>query len=168
MLNRRTLLMAGAALPLAAFLGGCAHPQRIGLGETEESVRAALGEPASRMKLADGTVRLVYSRQPMGQEVWWMYFDRNGRYIRLENAMTEKAFSLTKPGVTTRAEVLQLFGPCAQEYDLKLFDQSALMYRFQSPDVGDAGVWFQFNRQNILTEWGVTEDPWRSHFHFRS
>ncbi len=160
MLSRRKCLMAAAAVPLTAVLGGCAHPQLLDFGLQESDVRAKLGEPDSRTVLEDGTVRLVYSHQPMGQEVWWLFFDRDGRYVKLESAMNEEHFALAEAGKTTEAQVRLLFGKCAQEYDFRLLDQTALMYRFEDDSRRAMAVWFQFDRSGILTEWAVTDDPW--------
>ena len=66
----RALLGACCA---AAMLAGCAHPQLIDMGQTEEFVTAELGEPNAKTPMPDGTVRWTYSSQPFGQQVWWLF-----------------------------------------------------------------------------------------------
>ena len=112
MLSRRTLLKLVAAGAVPAFaLCGCAHPQMIDLGSTESQVVEKLGKPDSITAMPDGTTRYTYSLQPEGQEVWWMFFDKNGRFVKREQALVEENFyRLIKPGKTTIADVYRLFG----------------------------------------------------------
>ena len=103
MLSRRTLLKLVAAGAVPAFaLCGCAHPQMIDMGSTESQVVEKLGKPDSITAMPDGTTRYTYSPQPEGQEVWWMFFDKNGRFVKREQALVEENFyRLIKPGKTT-------------------------------------------------------------------
>ncbi len=164
MLTRRSFGKLGAAASLALLgLAGCAHPQMIDPGSTEEQVAAKLGQPDSRVVLPDGTVRLTYSLQPMGQEVWWMFFDRNGRFTKCEEILNEEHFSLVQPGKMKISDVHQMFGHCAQVYHFKFLKQSAYMYRWQSAGFGPMAFWVQYNDSDqVVTEWTVSEDPWRS------
>ena len=108
MLSRRTLLKLVAAGAVPAFaLCGCAHPQMIDLGSTESQVVEKLGKPDSITAMPDGTTRYTYSLQPEGQEVWLMFFDKNGRFVKREQALVEENFyRLIKPGKTTIADCL--------------------------------------------------------------
>ena len=50
-----------------------------------------LGAPDSRMEFEDGSSILVYSMQPFGKEVYWMRFDKDGKYIGKERTMNEES-----------------------------------------------------------------------------
>ncbi len=145
----------------AFFLGGCSHPQLVDLGATEAQVVAQIGPATARKVMPDGTVRLMYNRQPMGQEVWWMFFDASGRYIRLEQALTYENFTKIIPGKTTQKEVDEMFGKCAETFDFKLLNQSAYMYRYVGDFSRDMALWVQFDRKGIVTEWSISDDPWK-------
>ena len=161
MLSRRTLLKLVAAGAVPAFaLCGCAHPQMIDLGSTESQVVEKLGKPDSITAMPDGTTRYTYSLQPEGQEVWWMFFDKNGRFVKREQALVEENFyRLIKPGKTTIADVYRLFGHCTKIFDFKLLNQSAYMYRFQDASRSDVVLWVQYGRDNVVTERTISEDP---------
>ena len=133
-------LKVGTFLTVALILGGCAHPDLIDLGEPEATVVSELGTPDSKMVQPDGSFILVYSMQPFGQEVYWMRFDKDGRYVGKERVMNEEHFKLVVPGKHTKADVYQMFGRCAQEYEFRLQDQTAFMYRFE--DVGSMDMAF--------------------------
>ena len=71
----------GLAAMSALALSGCAHPDLIDPGASEVTVVNELGAPDSRMEFKDGSSILVYSMQPFGKEVYWMRFDKDGKYI---------------------------------------------------------------------------------------
>lgn len=149
-------ILAASALVLV----GCAHPDLIKTGTSEIAVVNELGAPDSKMSHADGSFTLVYSMQPFGKETYWMNFDKNGNFIGKEKTMNEEHFKLVVPGKHTKADVYQMFGHCAQEYDFKLQNQTAYMYRFND-DVGMAmAFWAQFDTDGVVTETAVTQDPW--------
>lgn len=148
----------------ALVLVGCAHPDFIEVGQTAQEVRAELGDPDGKVSNADGSFVLVYSDQPFGQEVWWMHFDSKGRFLKKERALNEEHFRLIVPGQHTKAQVLQMFGRCAQEYTFHLIDEHAFMYRFEEASGMDMAWWVQFNEQNVVTETAVTQDPWDNDF----
>ncbi|MBO7173964.1 MAG: hypothetical protein J6V64_06540 [Burkholderiaceae bacterium] len=150
------LTVAAAALVLV----GCAHPDFIKVGQADHEVQTELGIPDGKLVSADGSFVLVYSDQPFGQEVWWMHFDSNGRFVKKERALNEDHFKLVVPGQHTEAQVRQMFGRCAQEYTFHLIDEYALMYRFEEAGGMDMAWWVQFNQQGIVTETAVTQDPW--------
>lgn len=156
----------GLAVMSALALIGCAHPDLIDPGASEVTVVNELGAPDSRMEFEDGSSILVYSLQPFGKEVYWMRFDKDGKYIGKERTMNEEHFKLVIPGKHTRQDVYKMFGHCAQEYEFRLQDQTAYMYRFDD-DVGmDMAFWVQFDRQGVVTETAVTQDPWDNDWEF--
>ena len=70
------------AVGAVAVLSGCAHPQLVEMGQTQEDVIAYLGEPQAKTPMPDGTVRFTYSVQPFGQQVWWLFIDPKRTYRR--------------------------------------------------------------------------------------
>ena len=66
------------ALSVVGVLAGCAHPQLVSMGETQQEVIAYLGEPHAKTQMPDRTTRLTYSAQPYGQ----VDLHRSGRYRR--------------------------------------------------------------------------------------
>ena len=108
----------GLAAMSALALIGCAHPDLIDPGASEVTVVNELGAPDSRMEFKDGSSILVYSMQPFGKEVYWMRFNEDGKYVGKERTMNEEHFKLVIPGKHTRQDVYNMFGHCAQEYEV--------------------------------------------------
>lgn len=145
---------------LAATLVGCAHPDFIKPGQTDVEVVTEWGVPDGKLLAPDGSFVLVYSDQPFGQQVWWMHFGPDGRFVKKVPALDEDHFKLVIPGRHTKADIKQMFGRCAQEYTFHLIDEDAFMYRFEEVGGMDMAWWVQFNQQGVVTETAVTQDPW--------
>lgn len=145
-----------------SLLAACAHPDLLEVGQSGDFVVTELGAPDSKMTLADGGYILVYSHQPFGMEVYWLYFDKDGRFVKHERALNEEHFALVQVGKHTKADVYQMFGKCAQEYDFRLQKETAFMYRFEDVGGYNQAFWVQFDTQGIVTETAVTQDPWEN------
>ena len=144
----------------ALILAGCAHPDLIDVGTPENAVLTAFGMPDSKMTQPDGSFILVYFIQPFGQYVYWMRFFIIVLYVFSEKTINAYHFKLVIPGKHTKADVYQMFGHCAQEYEFKLQDQTAFMYRFNDIGGMDMAFWVQFDLNGVVTETAVTQDPW--------
>lgn len=156
----KSLMWLGAAT-CVVVLAGCAHPQLIDMGQSEESVAAELGEPQAKTPMPDGTVRWTYSSQPFGQEVWWLFMDSDHKVVAREQGLQEKYFPLIKIGKSTEADVWALWGKCAEKYTFSLVDQHAWMYRFKDNGGFDMAVWPQFDVNGIVRSMDITTDPWK-------
>ena len=160
--GRLNAFLLTCALGTTLVLGGCAHPQLVELGATQQQVISYLGEPAAKTPMKDGTVRYTYSGQPFGQDVWWIFVDQNGRVVGRELGLQEKYFSLLTPGKSTEADVWALWGKCAQKYEFTLVGEHAWMYRYKAPGGFDMAVWPQFDKTGVLRSLEVTQDPWKT------
>lgn len=159
-MQKKIRVWLGIASLSALMLTGCAHPDFIDQGASEQHVLQELGPAAGKLVAPDGSFVLVYSDQPFGQQVWWMHFDKAGNFLRKEEAMNEEHWNLVKVGVHTKDDVYRMFGRCAQEYTFHLIDETAFMYRYEEPGGMDMAWWAQFNREGVVTETAVTQDPW--------
>lgn len=119
-----------AGLLLAAVLvAGCAVPEWQKLGSPRAEVERAMGRPTLTVPLAEGGERLVYSRQPAGQEVFHMDFDAQQRLVRVTQALTLEAFQSLHNGEDTRTSVLERFGPPALVERVATFTGNIWTYR---------------------------------------
>ena len=150
-----------AALAASVILGGCAHPQLLDMGVTDESVVTKLGAPDARVALPDGRTRLVYSGQPYGQEVWWLTLGPDGKLEKREEVLNREHFALIRPGVDREEDVWKLFGHCAEKQEFRLSEKHAWMYRFKDEGAFDMACWVEFNPAGVVVEVGYTLDPWR-------
>ncbi|MEG0151170.1 MAG: hypothetical protein RR701_17500, partial [Comamonas sp.] len=72
------------------------------------------GKPAEVLPLPDGGTRLIYSRQPAGQQVYHMDFDARQQLVRVDQVLDTAHFFALRNGVDTRDSVRKMFGPPAQ------------------------------------------------------
>lgn len=160
-MSMNKLRTAGILLAAAFLMHGCAHPDLIDLQTPGSEVEASLGAPDARIALEDGSTRLVYSMQPMSQQVWWITLDAQGRVQSKENVLDRDHFALIKIGSTTKQDVFNLFGPCAEKFHFALKNQDAWMYRFLDEGLFYMAFWVQFDENGVVAEVGYTQDPWR-------
>ena len=143
-----------------SLLTGCAHPQLVKPGDTLDSVLDELGAPDARVRTQAGE-RLVYSLQPMGREVWWIWADEKGRVIQREEVLDRKHMALVQPGRSKVEDVQNLFGRCAQTYHFALKGEDARMYRFLDAGLFPMAFWVQYDPKTlVVTETDFTTDPW--------
>jgi hypothetical protein len=80
-------LLRTAILGLALVLSGCAlMPERLLPGTARADIVQRLGPPTAEYPLPDG-MRLQYSRQPAGQQVYNLDLDAQGRLRKVEQVL---------------------------------------------------------------------------------
>ena len=121
----RALVLAA----VCAVAAGCASPEGQKPGTSLAAVEQALGQPTLAVPLADGGERLLYSRQPAGQQVYHLDFDAQRRLVSVTQVLTEARFQALRDGVDTRASVLATFGPPALVEHVARFDGDIWTYR---------------------------------------
>jgi len=121
----RALVLAAACVAAA----GCASPQWQKPGAPLAAVEQALGRPTLVAPLANGGERLLYSRQPAGQQVYHLDFDAQRRLVSVTQVLTEARFQALRDGVDTRESVLATFGPPALVEHVARFDGDIWTYR---------------------------------------
>ena len=145
---------------LLAVLTACASPPSLKAGTPLDEARSALGRPTGTYTLPGGGTRLQYSNQPFDQSVWNADFDAQGRLVRVDQVMTDAAFSQVRAGKDTREDVLRGFGAPAQTFDYRLVNESAWMYRYYTYGNFRAAMFVYFDPKGTVlrTESGL--DPW--------
>lgn len=118
-----------AGLLLAAALSGCAVPEWQEPGTPRADIERAMGRPTLALPLAGGGERLVYSRQPAGQQVYHMEFDGAQRLVRVTQVLTPEHFYALRNGVDTRDDVRRTFGPPALVEKVASFHGDIWTYR---------------------------------------
>lgn len=157
LMNRFRVLLLCAAL---AALAACATPQSLAPGSTLEQAQARLGRPTGNYSLPSGGTRLQYSNQPFDQSVWNADFDAQGRLARVEQVMTDAAFSRVQSGKDTRTDVLRDFGQPAEAFHYKLRDETAWMYRYFTHGGFKAAMFIYFDPAGVVKRTETGLDPW--------
>lgn len=149
-----------AALIATVVLVACTTPQSLRPGTPEADVRAALGRPTASMALPGGGSRLQYSGQPNNQSVWNADFDANRKLVRVEQMMSDESFARIASGKATRDDVLRDFGPPAEQYQFKLKNETAWMYRYFTHGGFTAAMFVYFDPAGIVKRTETGLDPW--------
>ena len=147
-------------LAAASLLAACATPQSLTPGTTLEQARARLGNPTGNYSLSGGGTRLQYSNQPFDQSVWNADFDGQGRLSRVEQMMSDAAFSKVQSGIDTQNDVLRDFGRPADTFFYKLRNESAWMYRYLTHGGFKAAMFIYFDPAGVVKRTETGLDPW--------
>jgi outer membrane protein assembly factor BamE (lipoprotein component of BamABCDE complex) len=116
-------------LVIALSLSACAVPEWQKPGSSRAEIERALGRPTLVAPLEDGGERLVYSRQPAGQQVYHMDFDAQQRLVRVQQVLTAANFFTLRDGVDTKDSVYRQFGPPALVEKVASFKGDIWTYR---------------------------------------
>lgn len=123
-------MMRRAAVTLLALgLAACAVPEWQKPGTPLADIEHAMGRPTLTESLPGGGQRLVYSRQPAGQQVYHMDFDAAQRLTSVTQVLTLENFQALQNGVDTRDSVRRRFGPPALVERVARFDGDIWTYR---------------------------------------
>ncbi|MCD8338600.1 MAG: hypothetical protein LUC43_00095 [Burkholderiales bacterium] len=149
------------AVALMCILSACNHPDLVKIGENYQQVMDQLGAPDSNTTLPDGSIRVVYSMQPMGPQVYALIFSPDGKLIKKEQILYEKFFiDNIKPHEMDQADIDRMFGKPCEKWRYALSDTHVYMYRFEEGGLPWA-LWVDFdNKTNKVLKWTVSIDPW--------
>ena len=118
-----------AAVLLALALAACAVPEWQKPGTPLADIERTMGRPTLVEPLESGGQRLVYSRQPAGQQVYHMDFDAGQRLVRVTQVLTLENFQALRNGQDTQGSVRRRFGPPALLERVASFDGPIWTYR---------------------------------------
>lgn len=140
-------VVAALLLPVAVAslvgLAGCdylAEKKLVPGVHTEADVRNFMGKPEMIREEPDGSRRLEYPRSPMGSQTYFVYLDRNGKYVAMEKAMSEANFAKVRPGMG-KDDVRGILGKQTDILPLKLKDVEVWSWRYE----GDGNTTMLFN-----------------------
>lgn len=113
------------------WLAGCvAMPERLPPGTPRAQVVESLGPPTGEYAMPEG-VRLQYSRQPLGRQVYNLDFDADGRLRRVEQVLdTQAMLTAIQVDRWTRQDVLRHMGRPALVERVARFDGDIWTYRY--------------------------------------
>lgn len=123
------MMRAASAMALALSLAACAVPEWQQPGTPLAEVERAMGRPTLVEPLPGGGQRLLYSRQPAGQQVYHLDFDAGQRLLRTNQVLTLENFQALRNGVDTQDGVRRMFGPPALVERVARFDGPIWTYR---------------------------------------
>lgn len=139
--DRRRFL--AALLPVVVAVAGCdyfAEKKLVPGVHTEADVRNFMGTPELVSEESDGTRRLEYPRSPMGSQTYFVYIGSDGKYLRMERALSEANFAKVRPGMS-RDDVRHVLGKQTESVPLALKNEEVWSWRYEV----DAGSPMFFN-----------------------
>lgn len=111
------------------WLTGCAIAEWQKIGTPRAEVLKDMGRPTLAMALPGGGERLLYSRQPAGQQVYHFDFDSQQRLARVQQVLTMALFFELRNDADTRDSVYRQFGPPALIEHVASFKGDIWTYR---------------------------------------
>ena len=127
-------LLAAVLLPAELLgLAGCDYlaEKKLEAGiHTEADVRNYMGKPEMVREEPDGSRRLEYPRSPMGAQTYFVYIGKDGKYLRMEKAMSEANFLKVKLGMS-RDDVRDILGKPTETMPLALKKEEVWSWRYE-------------------------------------
>ena len=156
----RWVSAAACAAALVAGLTACAVPEWQKPGTPASQILQDMGQPHVRSPLPAGGERWVYSRQPMGQQVYHFDFDSGQRLQSVRQVLNPSDFYQLRPGVDTQDSVYRYFGTPALVEHVASFQGDIWTYRFRE-NGGDRQAHVFLDPQRVVQRIMFT-DEWRS------
>ncbi|KAI3599629.1 putative transmembrane lipoprotein [Cupriavidus necator H850] len=146
-------------------LGACAtlQPEQTGkqmIGSPESAVRSTFGSPTETYRLADGTTRWIWSRQPLGHEVYAADFDAGGKLTDYRQMLTETEIYRAQVGTWTKKDVQERFGlPREPIQYYPLMKREAWSWRMYKTGLQTAHFSCYFDDAGVLRQTMIIVDP---------
>ena len=156
----RWVSAAAGAAALALTLTACAVPEWQKPGTPASQILQDMGQPQVRSPLVDGGERWVYSRQPMGQQIYHFDFDSAQRLLAVRQVLNPFDFYQLRPGVDTQDSVYRYFGKPALVEGVASFKGDIWTYRFRE-NGGDRLAHVFLDPQRVVQRIMFT-DEWRN------
>lgn len=162
MYRRLAICLSAAA---AIVLSACATLQPVEtaqkmLGAPQSAVRDTFGAPTETYQLANGTSRWIYSKQPLGFEVYAADFDAGGKLTNFRQMLTEKEIYEARPGVWTKQDVAERFGRPREPIEYyPLMKREAWSYRLYAGAFQPAHFSAYFDDRGVLDRTMIIVDP---------
>lgn len=148
----------------ALILGACVQPwQGFHAGEPETSVIARLGPPREVYNLPDGSKRLMWPTQPMGEVTTAADIDATGKVISVRQVLQPSEFYRAEPGKWTKQDVLVNFGRPEETAYFPLMKREVWSYRYLEDNVWYLLFHFYFDDAGVLRSTQKSPDPLHEH-----
>ncbi|MDF3835762.1 hypothetical protein P3W85_22835 [Cupriavidus basilensis] len=150
---------AMAMLPACAILQPVEQGQKL-IGAPQSTVRSTFGQPTGVYQLADGATRWLYSKQPMGYQVYAADFDASGNLSGFRQMLTNAEIYQAKVDSWTKRDVEEHFGkPREPVQFFALMKREVWSYRFRQDGMLPSLFHCYFDGDGVLRQVQITLDP---------
>ena len=125
-----------AALAFTLALAGCAQLQSVAPGTPVADVIKQFGDPITVCRQPDGTQRLIWTQQPLGQYAFGTNTTKNNTVGEITQLLTDAHFEVLATGQWSDQQVLCEFGPPANVQGIAKGNELVWAYRYKQ-----AGSW---------------------------
>jgi hypothetical protein len=153
----RLLTLAAAALTLA----GCAQLQSVPAGTPIADVEKQFGKPTTVCTNNDGTQRMIWSLQPMGQFAYGSFVSKEGKVVAMKQLLTDAHFAMLGQGKWTAEQVSCEFGPPANTDGVAKGSEIVWAYRYKQSGVWSSMMYVYMGADGKeVTHFHPGPDPW--------
>ncbi len=159
------LRLSGWACASALALCACAaiQPEQTAqkmIGSPESAVRETFGAPTETYQLAGGTTRWIYSKQPLGYDVYAADFDSAGKLRDFRQMLTENEIYKAQVNVWTKRDVMEHWGkPREPVQYYPMMKREAWSYRLYKDAYQPAHFSAYFDDGGVLRQTMIIVDP---------
>jgi hypothetical protein len=136
---------------LAVACAGCASQALVPGQSMRADVEAVLGAPVERRQVG-GESWLYYPQQPFGGKVFVARTTPEGRFIALEQRLTEDYVSKLVRDQSTREDVLALFGQPYERMNYARMSREAWTWHMRRFTDRPAGLHVQMSPDGVVRE----------------
>ena len=136
-MNLPRRLAIGLAFALSATLmGGLSGCDYVAQNElkagqsTKEEVIVRMGKPEMIWEEKDGSFKYEYPRGPVGTETYMVDISQDGKYLGMNNILTEANFARIKPGMN-RDDVRRMLGKPTETAKFPLKQEETWSWKFK-------------------------------------
>lgn len=155
-------IRSGFAVIAFSLLGACANMTAIPAGSPLAQVEAKYGAPNYSCTAPNGSRRLIWTGQPLGQFAWGTHVDNAGNIDRVVSLLTDEHFRLLATGTWTQENVRCEFGPPAEISTVGLPSSTQLVwsYRYRQNGVWNSLMYVYFGGdRSQVTRFHPGPDP---------
>jgi hypothetical protein len=151
------LALAGAVLALA----GCAQLKSVPAGTPIAEVEKQFGKPTTICTNNDGTKRMIWSEQPMGQYAYGSFVSKEGNVVAMKQLLTDEHFAMLAQGKWTDQQVTCEFGPPANTDGVAKGHEIVWAYRYKQSGVWNSLMYVYMGADGKqVTHFHPGPDPW--------
>lgn len=130
--NSRNIFVLSSFL----FLSACASITDFPAGSSMAQVTAKFGNPTHVCDYENGTKRVVWSQQPLGQHAFGANVDKNDNVDEIVPIFTNQNFSKLSQGKWDAEKVACEFGPPAEKESVGLPSNRSLVWSYRYKESG--------------------------------
>ncbi len=153
--------MTTLGVTLTIALVGCDHiaQQELQPGiSTKEDVLTKMGKPEMIWEEKDGSAHYEFPRGPEGHVTYMVKISPEGKYLGMENVLTEANFAKVKPGMK-RDELRRLLGRPTETGIFQLKKEEVWTYRYRGTHYPSRRFHVMMDLDGVVKNTEATDDP---------